>query len=211
MARIRRAQSYARRAPTKDPYDTVLVVCEGRKTEPNYLNGLKAAYRLSSANVMVTNAPGTDPMTIVTHTESKMAEDEYDRVFSVFDRDTHPNFNEAILRVRQSVRGRAGTWKAVTSTPCFELWLLLHFRYSTAPIVQTGQRSAGDMAERELRTFLPNYNKADGAIYERIAVMTEVGLDNALRLSKHNRTSGSDNPATDVHTLVDYLRNLKQA
>jgi len=209
MAHIRRVESYARRGPVREPYDTVLIVCEGSKTEPNYLNGIKAAFRLSSANIYVTHAPGTDPITVVAHTEMLMGQEEYDRVFSVFDRDGHPNFNAAVARVSNSARGRAGTWQAIISTPCFELWLLLHYRYSTAPIVASGRNSAGDVTVRALREYLPDYEKGEPKIYDIVSVMTEVAIENAIRLDRHNTDAQSDNPATGMHLLVDYLRKLK--
>lgn len=45
--------AYARRGSIREPYDYVFVVCEGEKTEPIYLQGLKIAYRLSNANVRI--------------------------------------------------------------------------------------------------------------------------------------------------------------
>lgn len=59
--RHRKAADYARRAPAREPYDRVLIVCEGEKTEPQYFNGLRLAERLSSANIRVTPADGSDP------------------------------------------------------------------------------------------------------------------------------------------------------
>jgi hypothetical protein len=209
MARIRPVSSYARRGPVQEPYDTVLIVCEGTKTEPNYFNGMKSAFRLSSTNVAVTSAPGSDPLSVVQHTEALMAEEEYDRVFSVFDRDGHQNFAAAVAYVSNHVRGRAGTWQAITSTPCFELWLCLHFAYSTAPIVGAGQNSAGDNAVRALREHLAGYTKGDKAIYQKVGNGIDAAVANGIKLTAHNLGSGSSNPATEVHKLVDYLRKLK--
>jgi len=42
----RTATEYVRRGPEREPYEYVIIVCEGKKTEPNYLNGLRVAYRL---------------------------------------------------------------------------------------------------------------------------------------------------------------------
>ena len=209
MARIRPTSSYARRGPVKEPYDTVLIVCEGTKTEPNYFNGMKNVFRLNSANVAVTNAPGTDPISVVQHTESLMAADAYNRVFSVFDRDGHANFDAAVARIAAHQRGKAGTWQAITSTPCFELWLSLHFAYSTAPIVAMGANSAGDNAVRALRAHMPHYAKGDRDIFAKVADRIDAAIANAIKLGRHNTGNGSTNPATDVHTLVDYLRRLK--
>ena len=70
MARRRRtAADYARRGPAREPYDLVLIVCEGTKTEPFYFDGLRVAERLSSANIKVTPAVGSDPMSIVQYAE----------------------------------------------------------------------------------------------------------------------------------------------
>jgi hypothetical protein len=209
MARIRRVDSYARRGPVREPYDTVLIVCEGKKTEPLYFGGLRAAHRLSSANIAVTNAPGTDPMSIVTHTQQLMTEQEYDRAFSVFDQDSHANFNQAIQHVANSPRGRAGTWQAITSVPSFEVWLLLHFAYSTAPIVRSGNHSPGDMAVRALKGHFPEYEKGANGVYQKVEDQTATAIANALKLVRYNANANAGNPATEVHLLVDYLRKLK--
>src|SRR5262245_43888187 len=114
--RRRSVKDYARRGPTREPYDLVLVVCEGQKTEPLYFKGMRVAERLSSANVVVTPADGSDPMSIVQYAERNAA--NYDRAFCVFDRDGHANYNAALDRVAQSALGQAGRLKAITSWPC---------------------------------------------------------------------------------------------
>jgi RloB-like protein len=50
-----------------------LIVCEGEKTEPQYLDGVKLAFKLSSANIRVTSAAGTDPVSIVRFAERLVA------------------------------------------------------------------------------------------------------------------------------------------
>ena len=37
----------------------------------------------------------------------------------------------------------------------------------------------------------------------------KVAIKNAKRLQKHNDTTNSKNPATDMHELIEYLINLK--
>jgi hypothetical protein len=39
--KVRRAASLRRTAARRDSYDTVLIVCEGEKTEPNYFRELR--------------------------------------------------------------------------------------------------------------------------------------------------------------------------
>src|SRR5438046_534285 len=127
MARY--ATSYRRGAPIRDAYDVVLIVCEGGKTEPNYLDRLRVVRGLSNANIRITPADGTDPLSVVRFAEKQSALSQYDRVFCIFDRDEHATYDAALQRVAQL----GEKFSAITSWPCFEVWLLLHFVYSTAP------------------------------------------------------------------------------
>jgi len=43
--------SLKRRKPVREVYDVVLILCEGTKTEPNYLCDIRNDYRLNSANI----------------------------------------------------------------------------------------------------------------------------------------------------------------
>ncbi|MGL4448682.1 MAG: RloB family protein [Shewanella sp.] len=75
----------------REPYDRVLIVCEGSKTEPTYFNELKAHYGLSSANIAITPANGSDPMSVVNLAKQQQQKerkqgDKYDRVYCVFGR-----------------------------------------------------------------------------------------------------------------------------
>ena len=204
----RRGADYARRGPVREAYHVVLIVCEGKKTEPHYFNGLKVAYGLSNANISVTAADGTDPVSVVQHAERLMADFDYDRVFCVFDRDNHHNYDTALRRMRDSRRGRAGTFAAITSWPCFELWLLLHYRYSTAAITAVGAQSAGDRALRELCTHCSTYRKGAADIFKETAPLLNAAIRHAKQLAQHNVASGTQNPSTLVHVLVEYLIGL---
>jgi hypothetical protein len=201
------AKPYARRGPVREPYDTVLIVCEGTKTEPNYFSAIRTDYRLSSANIAVVSPPGTDPMSIVAYAESRLP--DYDRVYCVFDRNGHQNFTQAVAKVAASVAARTGRWHAITSTPCFEIWVLLHFRYTTSAFAAAGGRSACDNVVVQVRHHLPNYAKGDPTIYEQIKDRTDAAIANAQRLAAHNTATESVNPGTLVHDLVDYLRKLR--
>ena len=49
----RKTASLLRAKAKLSPYDVVLIVCEGEKTEPNYFEELKDAFRLNNANVKI--------------------------------------------------------------------------------------------------------------------------------------------------------------
>jgi hypothetical protein len=206
--RTRTAADYARRGPAREPYDLVLIVCEGEKTEPFYFSGLRSVERLSSANVKVTPADGSDPVSIVRYAEQLAA--DYDRVFCVFDRNGHANYDAALAKIAQSPLGQSGKLAAITSWPCFELWILLHFRYSSAAIMPAGRQSSCDVACRELQRHVPQYQKGRKTTYEELLPRRATALANARRLQRDNSQTGVTNPSTRVHELVDYLLRLRQ-
>lgn len=61
----RQARSFRRQAPARAQYEVALIVCEGEKTEPEYLKALRKACDLNPANVRIVAADGNDPMSIV--------------------------------------------------------------------------------------------------------------------------------------------------
>jgi hypothetical protein len=202
---MRRPESYRRRGPQREPYDSVLIVCEGGKTEPQYLDGLKHAFKLSSANIRVTSADGTDPVSIVRFAERLVnREGGYDRIYCVFDRDGHSNFPQAIGLIRQLA------YQPIVSWPCFEIWVLLHFVYSTAPYNGAGSQSACDLVVREVKKHFAGYAKGHRGIYGNLESKIDDAIVHAKRLVQHNTSTNSYNPSTAMHELVDYLRKLKQ-
>lgn len=204
------ASDYRRGMPTREPYDVVLIACEGRKTEPNYLKGLRMAYGLSSVNVRVLEPPGQDSLSIVNFAIGQLDRDqEYDRAYCVFDRDGHANFDAAVRLARETKYSVENKLFAIPSVPCFELWVLLHYCYSTAAYAATGGLSACERVIRDVKQHCPNYTKANDKIFNELAGNMNLAIKNAVRLEKHNSDTGTSNPATRVHHLVDYLINLK--
>jgi len=92
--------------------------------------------------------------------------------------------------------------------PCFEVWILLHYAYSTGPFVASGGRSACDNVVGAIREHLPGYEKAFARVFDTLWPLLDTAVMHADRLGLHNRQTGSDNPATTVHELVEYLRSL---
>lgn len=144
------ARSKARRAP----YAKVLIVCEGEKTEPRYFKDLKDHYELNTANVEICGNCGSDPVSIIEHAkkryhEEKEAGDGFDRVFCVFDKDAHASY----LKGLDAIRGASpkGLYVAITSIPCFEYWLLLHFKYTTKPYGHLPGKSACEQVQVDLK------------------------------------------------------------
>lgn len=204
-----RAADLRRREPRREPYDRVLIVCEGEKTEPNYLRELCSRYRLSSANIEVTPGEGNDPVSVV-RTAGRLQKIEkrqgerYDRVFCVFDRDEHTNYTAACeLAKNEKVH-------IARSNPSFEYWLLLHFEYTRAPFQRTGGRTAAQNCERTLKHHLPAYSKGMRGLFQRLLEDLPEAKTRSARALADSLLTGEENPSTEVHELVDFLQKIKE-
>ncbi|MBW2576106.1 MAG: RloB domain-containing protein [Deltaproteobacteria bacterium] len=206
----RKAKLLRRRRATKAPYDVILIVCEGGKTEPNYFTELKKAFRLSNANVRICGC-GSDPLSVVDFAiETFRQEQEFDRVYCVFDRDRHTTYNAALDKVRRARLGKGSKIFAIPSVPCFEFWLLLHFAYTTRPFDAPVGDSVCSRVIEELKNHLPAYQKGDQDIFNKIQDKLDNAITNAHSVEQYHQTSGTENPSTCVHSLVEYLRDLKK-
>lgn len=76
----------------------------------------------------------------------------------MIDRDRHETFDEAVNLVRNVEKV-----EMITSYPCYEFWLLLHFGFSRKPYAASGENSPADMLIKDLRKnpLLANYDKGD--------------------------------------------------
>jgi hypothetical protein len=157
-------------------------------------------WALSSANIKVLSAPGTDPMSVVTCAEEELKRGGYDRAYCVFDRNGHANYAQALNSIAQSPN--RNQLFAATSVPCFEVWVLLHFVFSTAPFTGTGRESACDRVLREVKRHFPNYTKGYHQTFDDLERKMERAIQHGMQLERHNVQTGSDNPATRVHDLA---------
>jgi hypothetical protein len=211
--KAKRADALRREAQKREPYDVVLIVCEGGKTEPKYLQGLRDAFKLSTANIRIAGDEcGSSPRSVVDYALTMYRKErKYNRVFCVFDKDRHPTYNEALERIRTT---RMGTWdsiEAITSVPCFEVWILLHFGYTTRAFGSTGPSgSVCASVIKALKKHISVYDKGTDGLFSSLKERLPDAIIHASRLEKHTEVSGSDNPSTKIHKLVGYLRDLKK-
>ena len=209
----RKARDLSRKAPKREAYKTILIVCEGEKTEKLYFEDLISTENLSSVNVQVYSGRGSDPKSVVeTAIEEKDKQSqhlEFDEVYCVIDRDAHQTFDDAQKLAKKH------NINLIVSYPSFEYWYLCHFKYSRAPIVKTGDKSAGDNCVALLNNewkanFSMNYNKAQQGVYRALLPYIETAIANSRRAFREAQTDGELNPSTEVHDLVDNLRKIKQ-
>ncbi len=204
--RDKRRKSPRPREESLDRRPVVLIVCEGQNTEPEYFEGLIAQCDNPRVRILPLKAQGV-PLTIVqTAWENKERADElalkrddetlaYEAVWCVFDRDDHPDIPTAYSLAN------AKSLRIAFSNPCFELWLLLHFRE------QPGMKhrdAVASLLKAEVTAYDKRKKKIDIAKF--IA-----GYPDAVRRAKRlcadfdDRSVWDRNPYTDVHILTDLI------
>lgn len=104
--------------PTLSEKPSILIVCEGKNTEPSYFN----QFRISSA-IVKSVGEGFNTVSLVQRALKLSQQQKYDKVWCVFDKDdfSDEDFNEAIQLAEANKFGVA------YSNQSFEYWLILHF------------------------------------------------------------------------------------
>lgn len=214
MASKRKNRGLSRKTAEKQPYDGVLIVCEGTKTEKNYFANLITHEKLSSVvNIEIIHGNGTDPVSVVNTAIEEREKMEshlpFDKVYCVIDRDEHKKFDDAQKLAKDN------QINLIVSYPSFEYWYLCHFKYYRAPIVRTGKKSAGDncvnLLNSEWKTkFQEDYRKNAENIYTKLFDFLETALKNAGLAKQSAEEDDEKNPSTHVDKLVIYLKNIKK-
>ena len=191
-----------------------LIVCEGTKTEPHYLQELLDDLHIRPQVVRVAPNDGVSPDRVVAHAlalyeEDALTGDAFDQVYCVFDRDRHTTFDTAVQRTKD-LKAVGKPLVAITSTPCFEVWLLLHFRYSDQPFHPAGKKSVGDQVVSALKAMpgFAKYGKGQKGVYGQLRDQLADALKHAEHLRRHGVVTGNINPATDVDELVKVIQAL---
>ncbi len=199
-----RERRHARRTIGIPPKPRILVVTEGRLTEPQYLDGFVKACRNPRVRLVVARDHGT-PRRLVeiakdlkaqAWQDARKQEDEnlaFDAVWCVFDVDEHPRIDEA------KDMARANDIRLAISNPCFELWLLLHFRESP------GSQHRHKLQEM-MGAFVEDYGKSID--FARFAGGYTAAVARAGRLERAADEAGESGrcPTTGVFHLTEDIR-----
>jgi len=162
--KARSEKQLARNKEKRSSYERVLIVCEGKKTEPNYFRELVNCLELNLANVEVDGKCDSSPSSVVKYAKKMYRQENktgngFDKVFCVFDKDMHSTYNSALIKIDKIIP--KNVFSAANSVPCFEYWLLLHFEFTTKPFVANGAKSSCAKVIDNLKKHLPAYAKGD--------------------------------------------------
>ena len=163
----RRAGPSRPQRPERSERTTVLIVCEGRETEPNYFDRLKREEQVKkSFTITVKRGKGSSRQQVARYAVEcrENADQKFEEVWCVMDVE-HPNDLDdmrAALTLLQS-----NQIQAALSNPAFEVWLLAHFE--TGHPFSHCDAVVARLNKHWQEHFSADYDKADGRIYCRLA------------------------------------------
>jgi hypothetical protein len=199
---VRGDRALRRRVATRRPRKTLLVFCEGERTEPDYLNALKqqrAVRDVASVDLRVqAGRSSAKPRSLVEMAAAArkraVAEDaEIDEFWCVFDVEwpqNHAGLTDAV-----GYASRNGIQLAI-SNPCFEVWLILHF--------QDQQAWLENDAAYKLRAKLDG-TAGKGLDAARYMPMVATAARRAARLDERHLRDGTRLPHTNPSSGMLHL------
>lgn len=208
----RRSESIRKIAPYR-----YLIVCEGKKTEPNYFNGIKARIEeIYKSKIDVKNKIDLDIEGTGRNTEDlvdfaiklrSFSAIPYGHVWVVFDKDdfSYEQFNNSIVKAKQNNINVA--W----SNESIELWFLIHFINLDAAIHRTDYINKLNQIFTREGVNGGKYEKNLKDIFEILSSNGKV--NKAIERSKKQREKfeckglqpSRMNPCTTVDVLVEEL------
>ena len=195
----------------------ILIVTEGSQTEPKYFEHFRN--RQINIDIRVvgsrSSAGATDYVGLIRKAaeykdKNQLLSDIGDAVWVVADGDVNYNnpdpvtAKDTMLKHARKIADQKEIQLAI-SNPCFELWFLLHFQYTTKFLKDY------DSVKVMLKNYLKEYEKSDD-VFVDLGESLEAALENSRKLENYHLQNGSElsfgigvNPFTDVHHLVESL------
>ena len=183
----------------------ILIAAEGKnKTEKTYFSNFEDGTK--SYNISYAKGNNTDPLNLVQMLIKQIENmgldlQDDDMAYCIFDTDTNPDKNKIINEAIQLAK--KNNIKIITSSPCVELWFLLHYDYTTSNM-------SNEEVIKRLKKFYPKYEK-NVNIYPDIIKNLDKAIERAKKLEKYqldnNRRIGTveANPNTEFYKIVEYL------
>ena len=214
VSRKQKKIDYKRIEAFKEQRKSILIVCEGSRTEPIYFNSLRNNLRLAMVDVQIVGE-GAAPITVVDraielraqrkHVAKKsLTKVAYDVVYCVIDVEA-PKAESLSRAVNKAEDNRL---EVILSNPCFEYWYILHFRKTSAPF------STSQEAKSALRREHCAYCESDTTIFDVVYPKTPDAIKHSKEVLNEQHNDAEDlsdcNPSTHVHKIVEYLQNAAQ-
>ena len=183
----------------------MLIVAEGKnKTERRYFSSFQNQY--GKYNIRFVTGLETDPVGMFkamdkAWNKNELSTKDGDKAYIVLDIDCKI---EKIQLIKQ-LQSKSKNIRFITSNPCFEVWFVLHFIYTTHQFKDSKE------PKRQLTKYIPEYEESMD-ISMILYPLLDTAVKNLERLKKHYKTLGivwgeiESNPMSDA---IEILRELE--
>lgn len=186
------------------PKVELIIACEGKNTEPQYVRDCAAYYGAGLVSLRVISETGV-PLTVVraaVEEKRRLLDSAKTRasrglpnafsVWAIFDKDDHEVDEAFALANEHKIQ-------IAFSNPCFELWPVLHLQ-------DYGAQDGRHELQRMLRGLMPRYDHQNGAVVDFDLIKDSFPLART-RAEKLNRSRSEEDcangrPSTTVGELV---------
>ena len=185
----------------------ILIGTEGNNiTETKYLENFRRY--LNEYTIVFACGNDTDSLGVINNTlysikKEELNYEEGDLVFSLIDYDVNVprgklnKFNVAIKKAQEN------NIKVLLSNPTFEIWYLLHYKYSTKPF------NSNEDVIYELKKYIENYQK-NLDVYNLLIDKLPNAINNAKKLENYHSKQGNTNlskkcPSSDIYKLMEIV------
>lgn len=196
---------YRQRKSREKSKRIILLALEGsNKTEKIYFHN----FQDRGKNFIIKIVPGneTDSVSLVEQTIKYIKKNgidlsEDDIAYCIFDTDV--NLKKDLLIAKAITKAEQHKIVPIVSSPCIELWFLLHFDYTTA-------RLNNDEVCERLKKFCSKYSKSYNIFPELVDKLSNA-ITNSKKLEKEQIKNGyklrtvEANPYTEVYKIVEEL------
>lgn len=207
-----------------EEFKKIYIFCEGKKTEPIYFEKLKKEIKRSGLIKIEIDGTGFNTLSLMKYAIGKMKKlkiEKEDEVWVVFDEDTKEKGDfENTIHMAQSFNKKVKyDFNVAYSNECFELWYLLHFRFSTSQVGQTEyyKEFRDRLNELDPTLKMEDYETEGKNIdlYTLLKPLQKDAMKNAKQLETYWERDGEkvfakQKPSTTVHLLVESLNSLKE-
>lgn len=179
----------------------IIIATEDEKTEPLYFEMDCFKHKRIQIRVVSTEEGKSSPKDVLDRLHKEATEYQFgkgDQFWLVIDKDRWTD--EMLYKVIDLCEGQ--DYRLALSNPCFELWLLLHFKKIEELEWEQEPSSCGVVKS----VFGPLLDKRDGGNYDATyADFIQQAVEEAKKLDSHPDAPFPDCPGTRVYRLVAEL------
>lgn len=202
---VRKVDQKKRGKVSRKTKKIILIGAEGKnQTERKYFKAFNQVQ--SEYKIMAGKGNNTNPVGVVEDLLKSAKQEELDLkdgdILACFIDVDFKNGRDQELRAAMKL-ARQNNISVFLSNPCFEIWYLLHFRYSTKPY------GSNEEVIKELGSYISDYSKSKD-VYDLIENKIDQALLNTKRLESYHLENGTNDrlkkpPSTEAYKLIEMI------